>query len=88
MGGAKRGPMCKMAQMFGLGGGMPQPTPEEMEALQKQAAQGGAVPTLPEMPSGLFRKSPRFPGTLPGLGGSKLPGLGGDGFNPFGEKKK
>src|ERR1700750_496936 len=40
MGGMKRGAMGKMAQMFGLGGGgmggMPKPTPEEIEALQKQ----------------------------------------------------
>jgi len=28
---------------------------------------------------------PGIPGGLPGLGGGKLPGLGG--FNPFGKKK-
>ncbi len=90
MGGAKRGPMGKMAQMFGLGGGMPQPTPEQIEAMQKQL--GGqlppGVPQLPEAPpSGAFGPKPGVPG-MPGLGGPKLPGLGG-GFNPFqfGKKK-
>ena len=41
LGGAKRGALGKMAQAFGLGGGnpmggMPQPTPEQLEQLQKQ----------------------------------------------------
>jgi signal recognition particle subunit SRP54 len=101
MGGMKRGAMAKMAQMFGLGGGgmggMPQPTPEEIEALQKQM---GNMPGMPSMPGGLPQMPkdfapppgafnlPKMPaGTpgLPGLGGGKLPGLGG--FNPFGKKK-
>jgi signal recognition particle subunit SRP54 len=90
MGGAKRGPMGKMAQMFGLGGGMPQPTPEQIEALQKQM--GGRMPSLPKLPDapppGLF---PGLKGpALPGLGAPKLPGLGGGsagGFNPFSKKK-
>jgi signal recognition particle subunit SRP54 len=31
---------------------------------------------------------PGLPGSLPGLGGGKLPGLGGlGGFNPFAKKK-
>jgi signal recognition particle subunit SRP54 len=98
MGGMKRGAMGKMAQMFGVGGGMPQPTPEEIEALQKQM--GGKLPGgMPPMPAGLppapppgafgLPKMPAgmpgLPGSLPGLGGGKLPGLGG--FNPFGKKK-
>ncbi|MBX9739375.1 MAG: signal recognition particle protein [Beijerinckiaceae bacterium] len=89
MGGAnKRGPMGKMAQMFGLGGGMPQPSPEQIEAMQKQM--GGAAPSLPKLPDapppGAFAPKPGLPG-LPGLG-SKLPGLGGlPGLNPFGKKK-
>jgi signal recognition particle subunit SRP54 len=86
LGGAKKGPMGKMAQMFGLGGGMPQPTPEQIEAMQKQMGGGMKLPDAP--PPGAFGPGPK----LPGLGGMpKLPGLGGGfpgGFNPFGGKKK
>ncbi len=90
LGGAKRGPMGKMAQMFGLGGGMPQPTPEQIEAMQKQLG-GQAPPNMPNMPklpdappAGAFGPRPGMPGLPP-----KLPGLGGGGFNPFqfGKKK-
>ncbi|MBN9080310.1 MAG: signal recognition particle protein [Rhizobiales bacterium 62-17] len=89
MGGAnKRGPMGKMAQMFGLGGGG-MPSPEQMAELQKQM--GGAAPQLPEKPPpGLTSGGPLLPNGLPGIGGPKLPGLGGGtpgGFNPFGKKK-
>ena len=89
MGGGKRGPMGKMAQMFGLGGGMPQPTPEQIEAMQKQMG-GGLPPNMPKLPdappAGAFGPKPGAPG-LPGAM-PKLPGLGG-GFNPFqfGKKK-
>jgi signal recognition particle subunit SRP54 len=97
MGGAgKRGPMARLGQMFGMGGGMPQPTPEQLEAFQKQmggmgGAPGGMPPAAPPgipaaPPPGLFGPSSSFPG-LPGLGGGKLPGLGGA-LNPFGGKKK
>ncbi len=90
MGGAnKRGPMGKMAQMFGLGGGMP--SPEQIADMQKQMGAGaGLPPNMPKLPSapppGLVGGGgpPGLPG-LPGLG-AKLPGLGG--FNPFGGKKK
>ena len=90
MGGAKRGPMSKMAQMFGIGGGMPQPTPEQVADLQKQAGMApGAMPKLPDSPPpGLLGPGAK-PG-LPGLGAPRLPGLGGGfpgGFNPFGKKK-
>jgi signal recognition particle subunit SRP54 len=96
-GGAKRGPMAQLGQMFGMGGGMggmPQPTPEQMEALQKQmggappGAPGAGIPDAP--PPGAFAPSRPLPG-LPGLGAPRLPGLGGGllgGFNPFGGKKK
>jgi len=89
MGGGKRGPMGKMAQMFGLGGGMPQPTPEQIEAMQKQLG-GQLPPNMPKLPdappAGAFGPKPGAPG-LPGAM-PKLPGLGG-GFNPFqfGKKK-
>ncbi|HEV2574332.1 MAG TPA: signal recognition particle protein [Beijerinckiaceae bacterium] len=93
MGGAnKRGPMGKMAQMFGLGGGG-MPSPEQMAELQKQMGGqgGGSMPQLPEKPPpGLTSGGPLLPNGLPGLGGPKLPGLGGGtpgGFNPFGKKK-
>jgi signal recognition particle subunit SRP54 len=97
MGSAKRGPMGKMAQMFGMGGGMPMPSPEEIAALEQQM--GGKLPgKMPGLPSGglpsapppaAFGNTPKMPAGLPGLGG-KLPGLGGGmpgGFNPFGKKK-
>ena len=86
MGGAKRGPLGKMAQMFGMGGGMP--SPEELAEMQKQM--GGQMPNMPKLPDapppGAFAPKPGLPG-LPGLGskGPGLPGLGG--FNPFGKKK-
>lgn len=88
MGGAnKRGPMGKMAQMFGLGGGMP--SPEQIAEMQKQMGAGGmpGMPKLPDAPPpGAFSPKPGLPG-LPGLG-NKLPGLPGlGGFNPFGKKK-
>ncbi len=91
MGGAnKRGPLGKMAQMFGMGGGMGagMPSPEEMAEMQKQM--GGNAPAMPKLPdappAGAFGPKPGMPG-LPGLGskGPGLPGLGG--FNPFGKKK-
>lgn len=78
MGGAKRGPMAGLAQMFGMGGGMPKP-----EDLAKMAEKmpgglpgglppgGGGAPPLPTN----FRGLPKSP-SLPGLGG-KFPGLGG-----------
>jgi signal recognition particle subunit SRP54 len=83
MGSGKRGPMAGIANMLGLGGGMPAPTPEQMAELQKKMPGGGAgglPPTMPGLP-------PKFPGTgplLPGLGGAK-PGLGG--FPGLGKKK-
>ena len=97
LGGAKKGGLGKMAAAFGLGGGnplggnplagMPEPTPAELEALQKQFGTGGGLPSAP--PSGAFGSSlaGKLPSSLPGLGGGRLPGLGG-GFNPFGGKKK
>jgi len=89
-GGAKRGMMGKLGQMMGLGGGMPMPTQEQIEAMEKQFGGGGpaglppGAPGIPAAPPpGAFNLPPQFPG----LGG-KLPGLGGGGFNPFGGKKK
>jgi len=89
MGGMKGGGMRKMAGMmgglmggggnpFGAGGGMPQPTPEQIAALQKQMGGAGGMPSL--------HPGLSLPKGLPGLGsGGGLPGLGG--FNPFGKKK-
>ncbi len=107
MGGAKRGgAMGKMASMFGLPGGnpmagMPQPTPDQLAALQKQlgqkasgASQGGPGHAAQKPPAGVPAGPPpgvlANPPKLPGLGGEKLPGLGGgllSGLNPFGKKK-
>src|SRR6185295_18316205 len=69
--GAKRGPMAGIANMLGLGSGMP--SPEQMAELAKKmpgglpggAPGGGLPPTMPGLP-------PKFPG-LPGLGGPKPP---------------
>ena len=88
-GGKRGGMMGKLGQMMGLGGGMPAPTPEQIEALQKQMGAGapGLPPGAPGIPAapppGAFNLPPQFPGLG---GGGKLPGLGG-GF-PFGGKKK
>jgi len=89
MGGGKRGPMAGLANMLGMGGGMP--SPEEMAKLAQNMPGGaGALPPgglppggmpglgMPKLPGGL-------PGGLPGLGGPKLPGLGG--FPGRGKKK-
>ncbi|HKG76278.1 MAG TPA: signal recognition particle protein [Beijerinckiaceae bacterium] len=92
-GGGKRGLGAALGNMFGLGGGMPQPTPEQIAALQKQMGGAGLPPGfpggggLPPLPPGLGggAKGP----ALPGLGGPKLPGgLPGLGGFPFGGKKK
>ncbi|MBV9288972.1 MAG: signal recognition particle protein [Hyphomicrobiales bacterium] len=87
--GGKRGMMGKLGQMMGMGGGMPMPTPEQMEALQKQfGAAPGPPPGPPGIPAapppGAFSLPPRSPSLS---GGGKLPGLGG-GFGPFGGKKR
>ena len=67
MGGKKRGPMAGLANMMGMGGGMP--SAEEVAKLGAKLPGGvpgaGLPPTFPGVPSG-----------LPGLGG-RLPGLGG-----------
>ena len=90
-GGKRGGMMGKLGQMMGLGGGMPMPSPEQIEAMQKQLG-GAGLPGAPSGPPGIpvapppgaFNLPPQFPGLG---GGGKLPGLGG-GFNPFGGKKK
>ena len=74
MGSGKRGPMAGIANMMGLGGGMP--SPEQMAQLAAKmpgGAPGGqpGTPTLPPTMPGLPAK---FPGGLPGLSG--LPGFG------------
>jgi signal recognition particle subunit SRP54 len=96
MGGAggKRGLGAALGNMFGLGGGMggmPQPSPEQLAALQKQMGGAGGMPGggLPPMPPGLGGpgKPAGLPG-LPGLGGPKMPGLPGLGGFPLGGKRK
>jgi len=92
-GGGKRGLGAALGNMFGLGGGMPQPTPEQIAALQKQMGGAGLPPGfpggggLPPLPPGLGGGAKGS--ALPGLGGPKLPGgLPGLGGFPFGGKKK
>jgi signal recognition particle subunit SRP54 len=92
MGGGKRGPLAGLANMMGLGGGMP--SAEDMAKLAEKMPGGlpglpGApgtpgAPTLPPTMPGLPPKIPGL-GGLPGLGGPKLPGLGG--FPGLGKKK-
>src|SRR5215203_3892814 len=88
-GGGKRGLGAALGNMFGLGGGMPQPTPEQIAALQKQMGGAGLPPGfpggggLPPLPPGLGGGAKGS--ALPGLGGPKLPGgLPGLGGFPFG----
>jgi signal recognition particle subunit SRP54 len=78
MGSGKRGPMAGIANMLGLGGGMPTPTPEQMAEMAKKMPGGaGALPTsMPGLP-------PKFPGS-----GPLLPGLGKPGGFPGLGKKK
>jgi signal recognition particle subunit SRP54 len=90
MGGGKgKGMAGALGKMFGIGGGgmggMPQPTPEQIEALQKQM--GGKLPDFPGGAGGLPAMPKGVPG-LPGLGAGKIPGLPGIGGFPFGGKKK
>src|SRR6186997_3066072 len=81
MGGRKRGPMAGLANMLGLGGGMP--SPEQMQQLAERMP--GGLPGLPQGLPGATGLPPTMPGLtsklpsgplLPGLGG-KPPGLGG-----------
>ena len=64
MGGAKgkRGMMGQLGQMMGMGGGMPQPTPEQIEALQKQMGGAGAA-GFPTAPPGFPAAPPPAPST-------------------------
>ncbi len=81
--GQNKGMMAKMlggmgmGGIPGLGGGMPQPTPEMIEqakAMQAQGGGGGGLPAgLPGLPGASGGKG------LPGLGGGGLPGLPGGG---------
>ena len=90
LGGAKRGPLGKMASAFGLGGGgMPTPTPEQIAEMQKQmGAGGGGMPAnFSGAPPGFGGggigpgapgPSGKMPGGLPKLPpGFNLPGAGG-----------
>jgi signal recognition particle subunit SRP54 len=80
--GKKRGPMAGLANMLGLGGGMP--SPEEMQKLAEKMP--GGISGLPGggLPPGITGAVLKFPGT-----GPLLPGLGGKptGLPGFGKKK-
>jgi signal recognition particle subunit SRP54 len=79
VGGGKRGPTAGLANMLGLGGGMP--SPEDMSKLV--AKMPGGVPRMPgagALPPTLPILPPNFPGlsgALPGLGQKLPPGLPG-----------
>src|SRR5581483_7600330 len=71
--GAKRGPMAGLANMLGLGGGMP--SPEQMAELARKMP-GGLPPGMPGA-GGPPPTMPGLPPAMPGGGGPLLPGLGG-----------
>ena len=85
MGGAKRGPMAGLANMLGLGSGMP--SPEQMAELAKKMPGGlpGGLPGTPSLPPNFPGLPGALPGGLPGLG-PKLPG-GFPGLPGLGKKK-
>ena len=81
MGGAKRGALAKMAQAFGIpgaGGGMPQPSPEQIAALQKQFGPMPGAPPAPAPPAAAPKPVPPPPALVSSA--PKLPGLGGGGL--------
>ena len=61
-----------MGKLFG-GGGMPEPSPEMLEQLQRGELPPGLAKGLPQLGPGMGS------GGLPGLGGRGLPGLSGGG---------
>jgi len=90
MGSGKRGPMAGLANMLGLGGGMP--SAEDMQKLAQNMPGGlpglpSGAPGAPGLPPNIPGLPPQLPGgpLLPGLGG-KPPGLGA--FPGLGKKKK
>jgi signal recognition particle subunit SRP54 len=92
MGGGKRGPLAALGNLMGFGGGMP--SPEEIAKLAEKMPGGipGGLPPgfpgKPGLPPSIPGLPPKFPGGLPGLGGGKLPGLGGfPGLPGIGKKK-
>ncbi len=97
MGSGKRGPMAGLANMLGMGGGMP--SPEQLQQLAAKMPGGlpGMPGGLPAAPGGAPSRGGALPPTMPGLppkfpGGPLLPGLGGKppglgGFLGLGKKK-
>jgi signal recognition particle subunit SRP54 len=88
MGSGKRGPMAGIANMLGLGGGMP--SAEQMAALAQKMPgglpAGGPGGGLPGLPPNLPGLPGALPGGFPGLG-PKLPGGLPPGFPGLGKKK-
>jgi signal recognition particle subunit SRP54 len=78
--GGKRGAMAGIANMFGLGGGMPQMSPEMIAQMQAEAAKGGGALGGNALSGGLPDQMPQLPS------GTTLPpalerALGGAGLN-------
>jgi signal recognition particle subunit SRP54 len=72
MGGAKRGPMAGLANMFGFGGGMP--SPEELAKLAEKLP-GGPPPGLPGARGQVPGQGPGLPPKMPGMPGLSPRGL-------------
>ena len=89
MGGGKRGPLAGLANMMGMGGGMP--SPEDMaklaETMPGGSSGGGLPPGFPGAGGGMPGLPPNFPGGggLPGLGNVRPPSF--QGFPGLGKKK-
>ncbi|MEJ2124798.1 MAG: signal recognition particle protein [Alphaproteobacteria bacterium] len=75
-----------LAKMFGLGGGMPEITPEMVESVKSGKAPGDGLLPGGQLPPGSLPGG-GLPG-LPGTGIPRLPGLGGGGFPGLPGKKK
>ncbi len=67
--GAKRGPMAGLANMLGMGGGMPMPTPEQMAELAKKMPGG-----LPQGLPGARRTAARNAGHAESAGDAEAAG--------------
>ena len=70
LGGKKgKGLMGGLGSMLGMGGGMPDVDPAELERMAKAGGAGGLPGQMPKLPGGLGAMPGGLPPGLPGLGG-------------------